>query len=325
MGRLDFARGMIGKAWQSPARLLAGESEVSFVTGVGRNPKMARSAQASTKGPAVPRACIFCQQPGRMTKEHIWGDWLKAHIAPTMNKHNMQAVRINQPGQPTTGNTLLRAGDPLRSTVRVVCADCNNQWLSGIQSRAKPILIPLIKGDRTVLGIEAQQRVSAWCAMATMTAEFIDRDPNTIAVPQADRDWLRNNGTAPPGWRIWLARYRRHKWPAQWAHFTLPILEAKDVPAPGTGFVPPNTQVTTFVVGELYVHVMSSVDLENINGWATRLSFSERRLVCIHPAKESFIVWPAPSLTDKDADNIASAFHRYVEGISRSLSGRRLF
>ena len=83
--------------------------------------------------------------------------------------------------------------------------------------------------------------------------------------------------------------------------------------------------MTTFVVGELYVHVMSSVDPENINGWATRLSYSERRLVCIHPAQESLIVWPPPSLLDKDADNIASSFHRFVEGISRTLLGRRLF
>jgi hypothetical protein len=125
--------------------------------------------------------------------------------------------------------------------------------------------------------------------------------------------------------RIWLARYRRHKWPAQWVHLTLPILEAKDTPAPGTGWVLPNTQVTTFVVGELYVHVMSSIDPANINGWATRLSFSERRLVSIHPAKESFIVWPPQTLNDRDADGIASAFHRYIEGVSRSLLGRRIF
>jgi hypothetical protein len=260
-----------------------------------------------------------------MTKEHIWGDWLKAHIPQAMNKHNMQAVRINRPGEQTTGNIFLRAGDPLRSTVKVVCADCNNQWLSVIQDRAKPFLIPIIKGKRMVLGADAQQRVSAWCAMATMTAEYIDRDPNTIAIPQSDRDWLRNNGTAPPGWRIWLAHYRRHKWPAQWVHLSLPILDANAILAPSAAFVPPNTQVTTFVVGEFYVHVMSSVDPANINAWATRLSHSERRLVCMHPPKESLIIWPPPSLLDRDADNIASAFHRYVEGISRTLLGRRLF
>jgi hypothetical protein len=68
-----------------------------------------------------------------------------------------------------------------------------------------------------------------------------------------------------------------------------------------------------------------SVDPDNIKGWATRLSHSERRLVSILPATESFIAWPPRGLTDRDADGIASAFHHYVEGISRSLLGRRLF
>lgn len=275
---------------------------------------------------SAPKKCIFCQLPRRMSEEHIWGKWLKAYIPPTMNKHTMQAVQINRPNERTTGNIYLKAGDPLRSKVKVVCVDCNNRWLSEIQNRAKPFLTPLIRGDRTALGPEAQQRAAAWCAMATMTAEFIDRDPKTIAVPQSQRDWLMNNGTVPPGWRIWLADYQRHKWPAQWTHLTLPILEAKDIPAEdSTGYVLPNTQVTTFVIGRLYVHVMSSVDPENINKWADMLPRTAPLLVPLFPPKESFVAWPPIGLTDKQADAIASAFHLYVETVSRSLLGRRLF
>jgi hypothetical protein len=284
------------------------------------------AAARAAKQPTAAKKCIFCQLPKPMSREHIWGDWLKAYIPPKMNKHSMQAVRVNRPDEPTTGNIYLKAGDPLRSKVKVVCVDCNNQWLSDIQNRAKPFLIPLIRGDRTALGFEAQQRVAAWCAMATQTAEFIDRDPNTIAVPQSQRDWLMNNGTVPPGWRIWLADYQRHRWPAQWVHLTLPILEAKDIPdESSTDYVLPNTQTTTFVVGRLYVHVMSSVNAENIHKWTTMLPRSAPLLVPLFPPKESFIAWPAGSLTDMQADAIASAFHLYVESISRSLLGRRLF
>lgn len=273
------------------------------------------------------KKCIFCQLPKRMSKEHIWGDWLKAYIPPRMNKHTMQSVRINRPNEPATGNIFLKAGDPLRSKVQVVCVDCNNQWLSDIQNRAKPFLIPLIRGERTGLGSEAQQRTAAWCAMAAMTAEFIDRDPKTIAVPQSQWDWLMNNGTAPPGWRIWLADYHRRNWPAQWVHLTLPIFEAKEIPKNnGTDYVLPNTQTTTFVVGRLYVHVMSSADPENIDKWATTFTRAIPLLVPFMPSKESFVAWPpARSLTDREADTIASAFHLYVESISRSLLGRRLF
>lgn len=288
--------------------------------------KPAEGGRRRARQPVVRRTCIFCQRAGKMSDEHIWGDWLKAHIRPTMNKHNFQAVRINRPGEQTTGEIKLRTGDPLRSKVKVVCADCNNRWLSEIQNRAKPYLIPLITGQRVALGKEAQEHIATWCAMATMTAEFIDRDPTTIAVPQADRDWLGNNRTAPPGWRIWLAHYQRHKWPVQWVHLTLPILAAKDIPENAAEtFVLPNTQVTTFVVGNLFVHVMSSTDVDNIGGWASMLPRRFPLLVPVEPQRESFIAWPSESITDRTADMIASAFHRYTEGISLSLLGRRLF
>lgn len=261
-----------------------------------------------------------------MSNEHVWGDWLKQYVRPTMNKHNYQAVRINQPGERATESVRLRTGDPLRSKVKVVCADCNNRWLGDIQKRAKRYLVPLIAGERTALGNPAQEVVAAWSAMATMTAEFIDPDQTTIGVPQSDREWLMNNRTAPAGWRVWLAHYRRGRWPVQWAHFTLPILAAADVPRESpTGFVLPNTQVTTFVVGNLFVHAMSSVDEENIRGWATMLPRHFRLLIPILPQRESLIAWPPASITDQTADMIASAFHRYIEGISRSMLRRRIF
>jgi hypothetical protein len=296
------------------------------LTGAGARPTAGGGGHPKARQAAAPKRCIFCQQAKKMSREHIWGDWLKAYVRPAMNKHNFQAVRINRPGEQTTDIVTLRAGDPLRSKVKVVCADCNNRWLSEIQNRARPLLIPLITGERIALGSVAQERVGAWCAMATMTAEFIDRDPTTIAVPQSDRDWLRNNGMAPRGWWIWLAHYQRRKWPAQWVHLTLPILAAKDVPENAAEvYVMPNTQVTTFVVGSLFVHTMSSVEADNIAGWASMLPRRYPLLVPVMPQRESFVAWPSASITDATADAIASAFHRYVEGISRSLLGRRLF
>ncbi|HWB50362.1 MAG TPA: hypothetical protein VG651_14725 [Stellaceae bacterium] len=135
-----------------------------------------------------------------------------------------------------------------------------------------------------------------------------------------------NNQTAPHGWHIWLARYQRHKWPAQWVHLTLPIMAAKDIPENASEtYVLPNTQVTTFVVGSLFVHTMSSVEPENIAGWASMLPRRFPLVVPILPQRESIVGWPPTSITDQTADMIASAFHRYVEGISRSLMGRRLF
>ncbi len=207
-----------------------------------------------------------------------------------------------------------------------LCQFQRRRRISADSDRRPQYLVPLIRGDRCALGNEAQARVATWCAMATMTAEFIDPDPNTVGVPQNDRDWLQKEGTAPAGWRMWIGHYRRHRWPAQWIHFTLPILAAGDIPKePLPEFDPPNTQVTTFVVGQLYVHTMSSVDSANIDKWATTLHHAFPFMVPLLPHRESFIAWPPTTMSDRDADLIASAFHRYIDRISRSMLGVRLF
>jgi hypothetical protein len=161
--------------------------------------------------------------------------------------------------------------------------------------------------------------------MATMTAEYIDVDPYSIAVPQSEREWLMDNGTVPPGWRIWIGNYQRHKWISRWSHFTFPMLDARDVPTSDHSEPPlPNTQVTTFTVGRLYVHVMSSVHADTVAKWYWGLGpapIEGRLLAQIFPHKESIIAWPPQSLSDQSADGIAGAFKRYTDAISLSLLG----
>jgi hypothetical protein len=221
----------------------------------------------------------------------------------------------------------LRAGDPLSSKVKVVCAHCNNGWLSRIQERAKPYLIPLIRGQATVVGHDGQRAVAAWCAMATMTGEYIDRDPGAVAVSQADRNYLREHQATPPGWKIWIGRYVRHRWPGRWLHFTVPILAGKDVTGdPNDRLRPVNTQSTTFVIGQLIVNTLSSGDQQIVDNWEWPLTMRLHRLTArIAPPRESVLAWPPDSLRDDDADWLANAFSRMIDEASRSMSGRRLF
>lgn len=279
------------------------------------------------KTPRSRRACIFCGSTGKMTREHVWGDWLRQIIPAQMNKHEVRAERIGAPGTPIQAEMHLRAGDPLSSTVKVVCAACNSGWLSQIQERAKPYLIPLIRGEAAVLGPDAQRAVAAWCAMATMTGEYIDRDPTAIAVSQADRDHLMAHQEAPPGWRVWIARYVPHRWPGRWLHFTVPILEGSDVSGdPDNRLRPVNTQSTTFVIGELTVHSLSSASQPIVDRWQwppdSRLNWLAPR---ISPLRESMLAWPPDSLRDDEADLMANGFSRMIDAASRSVTGHRLF
>ena len=265
------------------------------------------------------KKCIFCGGTG-MSREHIWGDWLKPHVPRTVNKHRLQSVVVNRPGVPSTSSLHIRAGDPMGSNVRVVCKPCNNGWMSRLQNAVKPILLPLIRGERTVLGQRAQETLSAWTTMAVMTSEHIDPAAHMVAVSQSERDAFSQHQAAFPNWQIWIGRYQRHRWVGQWVHTAMPVLGTKDIPADKDAPVPPpNTQTTTIILGQLYILAISSefADIPVKWGWAG-VPTVPARLARISPPKESIIAWPPSSLTDQEAEALSHAFFDWIDGIGRA-------
>lgn len=207
-------------------------------------------------------ACIF-REPTKphapLSHEHVWGERLKDYVRSGMNKHHLHHEEVGKPGTQNRATLTLRAGDPLYSKAKVVCKGCNNGRLSDIQKRAKPYLIPLIEGRSAVTGTAALEAIAAWCVMATMTDEYLTRDPTAAAISQGERDWFRDHGTPPPHWKVWLGHYQRYRWQGRWAHFVVPILDAKHIlRTEEDRRAPPNTQTTTFVIGDLYAHTMST-------------------------------------------------------------------
>lgn len=68
----------------------------------------------------------------------------------------------------------------------------------------------------------------------------------------------------------------------------------------------PNTQTVSFVVGRLYVHARSSVT-DVFENWRM---VREDMLPQIWPVRRNVVGWPPTiTLSDRDADNIASSFH----------------
>jgi hypothetical protein len=259
-----------------------------------------------------------------MTAEHVWGDWIAKHAKDDadLNKVRLGHTILGQHGEPRSQSVSTRAGGPLRSTVPVVCAPCNSGWLSRIQNTSKSYLIPLIEGRRDqVIGPDAQTALATWATMATITGENILRSPTSIAVPQSDRNAFMDTAMPLDGWSIWIGHYRRLHWKVSWVHACIPIV-ATDVirkPEPHAGIDQPNTQWTTMVVGNLYLHIVSSSTIQDvIQGWRWHTApRAAGRLVQIWPNKESVIVWPPPSLTDQDAQTFATAQFEHLSLIGR--------
>lgn len=259
------------------------------------------------------RFCIFCGKPG-LTREHVWADWLKKYIPKDMTDHSSLFAVVH----PTHSDAKRRKqpGDIRSRKLRVVCGACNNGWISRLQERAKPHLLPLIQGDVTAFDVSTQTCLSAWIAMFVMVAEHFN--PYTVTTPQAQRTYLWQNGNAPfDNWKIWIGDYQRGDWVGHLAHFTVPVSSPHHIPEIiDNGLPRPNTQTMTFVVGRLYVHVASSTT-DIFEDWRLQRT---NLLAQIWPIRRNVIGWPPKTMTDRDADNIAGAFHRRSDEVGRKMA-----
>jgi hypothetical protein len=77
----------------------------------------------------------------------------------------------------------------------------------------------------------------------------------------------------------------------------------------------PNTQTTTYIVGQLYFHVLSSP----VPVLVERTELDARFFVRIFPASRgnSMVAWPLPSLSDRAAYEVSHAIFSELDRISR--------
>jgi hypothetical protein len=266
---------------------------------------------SSMSKPRKPKVCIFCGPGcGRLTKEDVWPTWLRKYVPLDAKNYTALSALVHLTHSDVTRE--MRDGDPRSRRVKFVCCRCNNEWMSRFQERGKSIVLPLVKGERFILGQDAQRLLAGWIAMSAMTSDFFY--PEKQAIPQSHRDWLRTNLKPPPDtWKIWIGKYEREKWLAQWVKNSLPISSEEHIPEVSADGIPrPNTQTTTLVFGQLYVHVFSSVHPKVVaKAWIGGKGIE--KLAQIWPVREHFIAWPFSPMSDKDADTISGAIFKNLD------------
>lgn len=260
------------------------------------------------------RRCAYCDRTATMTKEHIWGEWIKAFVPAVANKHGYQRIAVPRPGERNAERPQIRAGNPVGATAPVVCGRCNSGWMSQIQEKAKSHLIPLFDGNAVPLTIAAQTAIAKWATMATMTGEYLSRDDRYIAIPAEDRASLMAD-RIPSTWRIWIGFLAKPGWRRQWQHASLPILNAEYLPQSVTDDErSPNTQTTTFTVGKLLVTTFSCPFPTITHGWDWRTAERASRAIRqIWPIVANPLRLPLRRLSHTGANMIGDAFVRYYD------------
>lgn len=154
--------------------------------------KVSRRAQrrAAERGP---RECLFCGVVGKMTEQHVYDDWLRSL------GYDGEGLRefITEPDQP-----VFQRGGPFTKTLRIVCADCNEIWLSSMEEAAKPLLLSMFSSSgRMELDSVAQLRLARWAFKIVCVLSQMGR---AKTFPLAHCREFRRTSLPPATSQIWI-------------------------------------------------------------------------------------------------------------------------
>ncbi len=188
------------------------------------------------------------------------------------------------------GGPVLRewTADTLDMVARVVCERCNTGWMSDLEIAAKPLLLPLLRGNLHVLDGPSQRVVAAWAVKTALAMALANTPPRPIEAIHY-RSMTRARLRPPPNTFVWLAAYRgpRHAFHAP-----------RSLMLTGTSGGSAEAYASTFNVGRPIFHVVGHSHNE-------RLAFTKggawpRMTAQIWPVMD-LTPWPPPMILDDDA------------------------
>jgi len=291
---------------------------------MGKKPKRTRIGER--------RICIFCGGPklGRkMSKEHLWSDWMNDIFEQLgLGEQRVEVLEQFQQNNRPFGEVTQwrRSGGTHTKKIRVVCEDCNSQWMSGMEMAVRPYLEPMMLGKPMLLDPVAQQLLAEWIALKVIVLEHDPTvgKPATPIFARAVREQFVADRRALQGCKVWLGRNRPGNiWMGSLQRFSGGIaashiqLTSDQLAARTKGC--PNIQSVTWGAGHalIYVIATSDNDVHRDLGWDTR-----GLLVPLWPPNGQPLHWPGatPLLTDQQIAGIA----RTLPDLTRSGEPLRL-
>jgi hypothetical protein len=247
-----------------------------------------------------------------VTREHVWPVWSHKYIPK--GKKKWHAIHATEHIGRTDFEIVKHPGDPHDWQVACVDESCNNGWMRELENAARPILIPLIRGDEAsrFIGQKEQRVLSAWIALKAIIQEHAPRGDVISHHTQLRRLWKKH--LAPENtWRIWLGRYQDKTPETLWG--TYPMLVVPNSVARRRKTLAAtcyNSQAMTYVIGKLFVHLMRSPYQRLIRDWCYDpvVAVKLRR---IWPASGYDVAWPPDPLSLNEGGYVALALRSFMQ------------
>lgn len=261
--------------------------------------------------PNPQRFCIFCSRPG-LSREHVWPLWAHQHVPHGRSrKHNRTVFKTSKSNPNIVGlhHRKVHSGDVLTIKLRVVCkTHCNNGWMSALETRVKPILLPLIVGAPAVLDANDQRIIATWATMKFMVSEF-SLDAEEVVSNADERSYLMGRQEPPANWKVWIAHHKGNWHSTFFRQSSIMGFGNDGGPTlPPGGLYVKNTQSMIIGIGQLVISALST----RVPELQMDVPPNEREIIRrIWPPQGTFLWPPGRFLDDDGARRLATAFQRF--------------
>lgn len=257
----------------------------------------------------MPATCAFCGFSGKLTGEHVFGDWL-SRIGLELEPALHAAGPLNRLDRN------LGVRPPFRQTVKDVCGTCNHGWMSQLEVTAQRVLTPLILGEPGEIAATDAGAVAAWTQKTAITGMLVSsqeaRDAGYGLPASEYRElWtLRDNVQPLPASRFWIGRYAgQSRLASTWV--TPLVVTLTDLAEPDR----PQGYAMTILLGQLILHGVRFTT----PGLQIEVS-TEQALPQLWPATGP-VAWPGGAPVD-DADFLGFAGGKNIRSAERHIEVR---
>jgi len=239
-----------------------------------------------------------------MTEEHLWAEWMHPYLPTLPDAQKEEVYRIARNRRTVLTHNKIQQGQVYTKRLKVVCKKCNNTWMSGIEERVKPILIPLIQGVPITLTEEYKVKLARWIVLKVMAAECENSSDAVLA--QESRTEFMDTLVIPRGMKIWISNHDSESWYTGYWHQTLTATLTRRPPITGGH---KNIQTTAFGVG----HMFSLAFVTTLEGFDCEPNVESLGIGRqLWPLRRRNIVRPLPILSESDVDRLATSIRELL-------------
>jgi len=139
--------------------------------------------------------CAFCGERANLTAEHLWSAWAESLFGPRLYQYvrrEFESVTTWQKNK-------------LDLKAKVVCAECNNRWMSELESATKSVIKDMMLNcAETTLNARDLATIAAFGLTKAIVADHMHTARPPI-LTFAERQLFARNLTFPRGVQMWLA------------------------------------------------------------------------------------------------------------------------